>query len=165
MQAVPNYNQSNLLPSPTARVGTRPTLDQMRAKLATSKPSDFAAPKIVRKKKSKNQSVIWVAVIGGLLISANYLMFTNKEKLMDTVGIQRVLKPLTAPANLNDEERALFWAHVAYTPDQLGTRYKISPDAVIDPEDAKHHLASILSKGVTFKVRKEILALSTPPKI
>ncbi len=87
------------------------------------------------------------------------MMYFQKEKLMDMLGFQRALVPLAAPSALNASGQALFWAYAAYAPDQLIVRYRTSVDAVIDPDNAKHHLTALLKLEIDSSTRAEIKAL------
>ena len=161
MASAPAQNEFNLIPTPSSRPAGRPTLEQMRAKLATSRPESAAAPKPQpHKPQAKaNHTWVWLLIIGALLVSANFLMYIKKERLMDSLGFQRLLQPLAPPAGIAEEDKALFWAYAAYAPDRLAERFHTPPDALVDAEDAEHHLAGLLAKEVTPAIRMEISAL------
>jgi hypothetical protein len=162
MAVAPLRNESNLM----QRTAGRPTLEQMRSRLASSKPESAVAPKVPKPKTAGSGTWVWVAIIGGLLVSANFLLYMQKERLMDKLGFQRVLSPLAPAAELSAEDKILFWAYAAYAPEKLGARFHVPSDAVIDPEDARHHLAALMAKeakGVSPATQAEILTLEKKP--
>ena len=148
-------NESNLIQRPAGR----PTLAQMKARLASSRPEAAVVPKRATFRKTKNHPWIWASTICGLLVSANFLMYIQKEQLMDLLGFQRVLVPLAAPPTLNTSGQALFWAYAAYAPDQLIVRYHTSVDDLIDPDNAKHHLTALMKLAIDSDTRAKIMAL------
>ncbi len=175
MALAPMPNQSNLL----QRSAGRPTLEQMRSKLATYKPEAVQAPKAkpqyapsytpmttystsegtpfaARQKKAESKVWIWVFAISGLLVASNFVIFIQKEKLIDSLGLQREITPLKAPAELMADDQALFWAYAAFAPEELLNRYKISQDQAVDEDDAKNHLRIIFQKGLGKRLHTQI---------
>jgi hypothetical protein len=157
MSTTPLKNQSNLIQSPTVR----PTLEQMRAKLATSLPAPAGAVPSKPHRAKKPTSQIWLGmlIICGLMGSANFLFFIKKETLMDKLGLQRVLEPLKPPSNLAQADLVRFWAYATYDPVQLQVRFHTPAETFIDTENAKHHLTGLLKNINDDRLRIEIQAL------
>jgi hypothetical protein len=159
MAAGPNQNEYNLAPQPHKE---RPTLDQMRKKLASGPPAPAAAPPVPgnpAKRKRRSKSVPWMAAIAAILVAANVMGLSRKDAVLEIMGVQNLSEPISPPPNLSLDERARFWAYAAYDQAALRAHYKLPPSGFLDPEDAGHHVEDLLTQGLGPKVRDEILAL------
>jgi hypothetical protein len=157
MATGPKQTDYNLEPQPQKE---RPTLDQMRKKLASG--SSAPAPSVTgnpASRKRRSRSVPWMIAVAAVLVAANVLGLSRKDAILEIVGVQNLSEPVSPPPGLSLDERARFWAYAAYDQAGLRARYKLPPAAFLDPEDARHHVEDLLTQGLDAKVREGILAL------
>lgn len=149
-----------------ARPGkARPTLEDMRRKLAAGAPQSVPTQKDRRKsRRPGRKQLIWTAVLAAMLIGANFLVRAHREEILQVMGLQAFAAPLAAPAGLSLDDRARFWAYAAFDEDRLRKRFKIPAAAEVDAEDARHHLEGLLTQPLGMSARAEILTLQRSGK-
>jgi hypothetical protein len=154
-------NETNLIGRPAQ---DRAMLEKMRSKLVAAKPAESAprlvpprpaAPRLRRIRRSWIYMLTGAALLGGL----NILFHSQKDQILGLIGIDRPTRIAAPMAAWPERDKALFWAYAAYDRDRLRRRYHLGPQDVVDPADARHHLAWLLQQGLPEDVKKEIEAL------
>jgi hypothetical protein len=162
MVPAPKKNEFNLVPRPAK---ARPTLEDMRRKLAAGAPESNAKPQERRKRRGPGRkSLLWTMAGTAVLIGLNAFALSRKDVILEAVGVQTFSAPLAPPSGLSLDDRARFWAYAAFDNDKLRRRFKIPASAGIDAVDAQHHVEDMLTRELGMSARAEILALKQPIK-
>lgn len=124
-------------------------LEKMRKKLAAGPAPQEPKPESAgtRRRRAAGRAYKWAIFAGLLLVGINVLALSRKDVILQAIGAQVIVKPLSPPPGLELDELARFWAYAAFDEAKLKSHFAIPKHVLIDPVDARHHLADILSRG------------------
>jgi hypothetical protein len=158
---VPERNQA-LVVNP--RVAEKNTLEKMRKKLAVAQPLKEEAPiriplslRSARLKRERLGQSLWAGAIALVALGMNVYALMHKNQILENIGIRQEQVLASPQANWSIDDQAWFWAYAAYDLKVFRERYS-QGDALVDPDDAKHHLKILLAK-TSESARSQILKL------
>jgi hypothetical protein len=160
MVPLPRQNEFNLVQRPPKE---RPTLDQMRRRLASAPPQPEVKPAKRKSRRPAGKALIWTVLAAAVLVGVNLLARSRQESILETIGIRTLATPLASPPGLSADDRARFWAYAAFDNGKLREKFKVPSTAFIDPTDARHHVEDLLTQDLGAAARAEVLALRQPP--
>ncbi|HKP96571.1 MAG TPA: hypothetical protein VJ385_12505 [Fibrobacteria bacterium] len=162
MVPTPKQNEFNLGPRMPRE---RPTLEQMRRRLASAPaepPPKPESPRKLRARRNKRRTLALMVALAALLVGLNFLARSQKDAILEAVGVRTLSAPLASPPGLSLDDRARFWAYAAFDQGKLRERFKVPASAFIDRVDARHHLEDLLTRELGAQARAEVLALRNP---
>ncbi len=159
MPAVPQRNEFNLVQNAQAQADK---LQKMRKKLAGGSLDPVNKPDAAlhRRRRAGGKTYKWALLAGLVLVGLNFGLRSQKDRILEALGMEVLVKPLAPPTGLEQDEIARFWAYAAFDEAKLRAHFPIPKNALVDPVDARHHLEDVLSRGNLGEVaRAEVASL------
>lgn len=135
------YDLSLLQKNPSREV----LLNKMREKLAgSSMDLQEKEQRLKQVRKRLNRAWIWKFSVAALLIAANVLLYTQKERIIVTLGFEGVPALPGPKASLDPDDQALYWTYALYDFDRLQSTFGVTDRYAINAVAARKALQELL---------------------
>ena len=119
-------------------------LNKMREKLAgTSVDLQQKQQRLKQVRDRRSRAWIWKFSLAALLIAANVLFYTQKERLIGRLGFEGVPALPRPKASLSPDTQALYWAYALYDFGKLQSRFGVANHFAINAVAARKALQEL----------------------